>query len=311
MKFSLPLFLFLFLSSCTNLIKDESKNTSDEALSASATNSPGQPAISENITVVSERDMIGSWVGMFEPDTSLEPLQIGESRNWNYNNKITISIDSIVAGTVKGHSVVAGNERPFTGTLERTQSSYRFLVKEPGDDKYDGEFHFTIMPGDSLLKGKWKAYGQIKIPARRYALSKKIFRYNPDYRLEERTQYIDWSRTKKRPGNIEGEEYYEESYFTTTDEVLRYNASGELLTPKQVANMTKADIFILRNSIYARHGYSYKNRQLRAYFDRQSWYMPVKTDIKGELTPLEKQNIELLLRYEKNAQEYYDEFGRG
>jgi hypothetical protein len=93
--------------------------------------------------------------------------------------------------------------------------------------------------------------------------------------------------------------------------VFDFNASVDTLTTKSVANLTKADLFILRNSIYARHGFSFKNRQLRAFFDRQSWYIPVHTDIKADFTPLEKANIALLLRFEKHAAEYYDEFGRG
>ena len=47
------------------------------------------------------------------------------------------------------------------------------------------------------------------------------------------------------------------------------------------------------------------------FFDAQEWYIPVFVDIKSDFTEIEKQNIELLLRYEKNAKEYYDYFGRG
>lgn len=35
------------------------------------------------------------------------------------------------------------------------------------------------------------------------------------------------------------------------------------------------------------------------------------TIIRTDFTELEKQNIKLLLSYEKNAAEYYDSFGRG
>jgi hypothetical protein len=50
---------------------------------------------------------------------------------------------------------------------------------------------------------------------------------------------------------------------------------------------------------------------LRAYFDKQRWYIPISADVKNDFTEIEKKNIELLLRFEKNAKEYYDEFGRG
>ena len=75
--------------------------------------------------------------------------------------------------------------------------------------------------------------------------------------------------------------------------------------------MKRGDIYILRNTIYARHGYSFKYRPLRVFFDKQSWYIPMNTNIKDDFTEIEKQNIKLLLRYEKNAKEYYDSFGRG
>ena len=46
------------------------------------------------------------------------------------------------------------------------------------------------------------------------------------------------------------------------------------------------------------------------YFEQFDWYMPVFGDVKDELTEIEKKNIDLLLRYEQNAEEYYDNFGR-
>ncbi len=96
----------------------------------------------------------------------------------------------------------------------------------------------------------------------------------------------------------------------TSADVYKYNPSTTALTKEQVSNLKKADIFILRNSIYARHGYSFKKQPLRVFFDEQDWYIPISNDVKSELTPLEKQNITLLMRYEKNAKEYYDVFGR-
>ena len=102
-----------------------------------------------------------------------------------------------------------------------------------------------------------------------------------------------------------------ESYFTTTEKVTSVNPSVDLLTEDEVSKLTKADIYVLRNSIYAKHGYSFKKRALRVYFDSHDWYMPVHINIKNELTDIEKKNIKLLLRYEKYAEEYYDEFGRG
>jgi hypothetical protein len=74
--------------------------------------------------------------------------------------------------------------------------------------------------------------------------------------------------------------------------------------------MYKGDLEIIRNAIYARHGYSFKNRKMRYVFDQIDWYNPVHVDIRSDLTDLEKKNIDLLKRYEGHAVTYYDSFGR-
>ncbi len=75
--------------------------------------------------------------------------------------------------------------------------------------------------------------------------------------------------------------------------------------------MYKADLEILRNSIYARHGYSFKNKRIRYVFNHHvDWYIPVSIDVRAKLTPLEVANIDLIKRYEGHADRYYDTFGR-
>ncbi len=38
--------------------------------------------------------------------------------------------------------------------------------------------------------------------------------------------------------------------------------------------------------------------------------MHISTDVRNELTELEKKNIDLIKRYEEHAEKYYDEYGR-
>ena len=88
-------------------------------------------------------------------------------------NNINISIDKITDSLVVGHSVVAGNDRPFEGKVKKVknQNHYIFKVKEPGDNKYDGEFTFEIE--DNQLSGTWIAYKNIEIKKRKYLLNPK------------------------------------------------------------------------------------------------------------------------------------------
>ncbi|TDO22600.1 YARHG domain-containing protein [Pedobacter duraquae] len=267
---------------------------------------PVERKVNHVLQVEYTEDLIGDWVGMFEPDTA---YMKADEEGGSLSHKITISIDQINGTEVKGHSVVAGNYRPFTGTVEDEEKKFVFTVAEPGDDQFDGKFDFTIPKGDSLLIGGWKSYKEIKIPARNYKLNKRFFKYDPQRRLED-FPYVNWKKSKQQEQDYDGEKSMEEAFYSTTEDVRKYNASTQELKREKVANMKKADIYILRNSIFARHGFSFKNKDLMTYFDMQEWYMPVSINIEKNLTALEKKNISLLMKYEKHAEEYYDVFGR-
>ena len=66
----------------------------------------------------------------------------------------------------------------------------------------------------------------------------------------------------------------------------------------------------MRNEIYARHGYSFKDKAMRQVFDTVSWYMPMGIDIRDDLTDIEVQNIDLIYLYESYQEENYDDYGR-
>ncbi len=96
-----------------------------------------------------------------------------------------------------------------------------------------------------------------------------------------------------------------------TEDAIKFNASKTQLRKEDVENMHKGDLEVIRNAIYARHGYSFKNRRMRYLFDRSvDWYMPVSTNVSQQFTALERKNIDLLKRYEQHAASYYDSFGR-
>jgi hypothetical protein len=297
------------LSACEAEIKNDNAEVTEEngTQPGDTVNSPGDTATGDK-GQSGENPSSVFYVGYFEKDTGdyTKDVYVGESLSWNRANKINISIDKIEDGKVEGHSVVAGNNRPFTGTVENVSGVQTFKVREPGSDKYDGSFQFTIR--DSILEGTWRAYNKIDIPKRKYKLTKRQFKYDPNVMLDPNKQYVNWEKPKN--SNASEEEYY--PYFASaTDQVYKINASNKLLSVSDVANLKNGDLVIIRNTIYARHGYSFKQRPLRVFFDAQKWYIPVYADIRDDFTEIEKKNIQLLLRYEKNAKEYYDYFGRG
>jgi hypothetical protein len=313
MKFIYSIFFSLILfASCQEAIKKKPVQKEEPAVvNNSYLNSMEPRNVSNNLIAKDISDLIGYWVGDFDPDENnnlIKDFMDTDKSAWKFYKKLNLSLDSISGDSVFGHSVVSGTRRPLNGNYKKEGNSYLFSLMEPGDDKFDGKFEFKINENDSEIVGTWQAFGKIKVFSRKYTLRKTLFQYNANTELESR--YIDGNKMKENKLMYEDEEYIEESYFSTSATVFDFNSSLKELNSKDVENLSKADIYILRNSIYARHGYSFKSTQLSSYFQEQSWYYPVKTDIKKELSALEKKNIGLLMRYEKNAEEYYDVFGR-
>ena len=255
-------------------------------------------------------DLYGSWVGDFivlERDTTRPEKE-------TYSNKINIIIKKITESTVIGQSVVAGNNRPLTGKMTITKNTVHFILKEPGDDKNDGIFDFEIK-NDTLLTGIWTANNPKKeVTKRKFELLKKEFKYDPNVMLPDTDMYVDYENPKKEKiTDLESEEpmtYVENVYRAASESILTINSSTKKLKESDIKNLKKIDLEILRNTIFARHGFSFKTKTVRQFFDSVEWYIPVSTNVDDQLTSVEKENIVLLKRFEKYAEDNYDSFGR-
>jgi hypothetical protein len=296
----------LCLQSCGgSLIKNKD---ADQTSSTGIKSNVPVPAATDNRIVGDEKDLTGYWVGSFGPDMAPgDSVDNGEGDEEQYNT-INISIDEINGNKVNGNTVIAGKVRFFKCNMKKSGSKFQFTFRGGADEKAAGAFKFSIAKGDSLLKGRWDAGG--KIPAHRFALVKNSFKYNPNWKLAT-GRYADYHKEKIetiKPDSADA--YQQEKIFTTTGDEYKHNASAELLTKDYVANLKKGDLLVLRNSIFARHGYTFKKPLLNLYFSQEPWYVPLNTDVTAELTPIEKQNIALMVPYEKHAKEYYEAFGR-
>ena len=87
-------------------------------------------------------------------------------------------------------------------------------------------------------------------------------------------------------------------------------ASQRLLTDEDVKNLSQYALRIMRNEIYARHGYIFQNTEMKDYFSTQAWYSPLYNDVNSMLSAIEKSNIELIKRYEKYVGENGNDFYR-
>lgn len=90
-------------------------------------------------------------------------------------------------------------------------------------------------------------------------------------------------------------------YNVTPTPATRYVYNGFIFPDSDIRKLTSADLTYLskeqlkigRNEIYARHGHIFQTKDMQAYFAKQSWYRenPYFT---GTLTDIETYNIELI-----------------
>lgn len=248
-------FFFLPIAVVSLLVFQRTATSEPPPAPAVVLRDPGPAQLDDAPKYDASRDgIMGYYVGSFGP------------------NKITIRIEKAVGDSVLGFSVVAGNERAFSGRLERRGPYFFVTVNEPGDAPHDGRFEFLAAPKDGTLTGTWVAYDK-GIASIQFSLKRRDFKYA--------------ATSGKYP-----------------------QASTRLLKTRDVENIQPDRLRVMRNEIYARHGYSFKMKDMRNYFDAQGWYMPMATNVSTRLTATEQQNETLIKRYEQYGAEYYDSFGR-
>ena len=187
-------------------------------------------------------------------------------------NKITVCLQNLVGETLNGYSVVAGNERAFSGSLVPNDGAFELHAREPGNHPEDGKFVFVYHPDTRRLSGSWTPNNP-KLAAKTFDLPRRNYRYDP------------------KVGTFP-------------------QSSTRALKVADVENVQPVSLRIMRNEIYARHGYSFRMRDMREYFDGMVWYMPVSNDVTGKLTAVEIKNEKLIKRYEAYGKEFYDSYGR-
>jgi hypothetical protein len=256
------------------------------------------------------QNLYGNWVGNFivsENDSLVDETE------YVLSNKLNLIIKKIENNKVYGQSIVAGNSRPLVGNFIDNNGEIRITLNEPGDKKDDGRFVFTIR-GRSL-EGKWfVANKKFPIWEREYTLTKQPFKYNPKLMLPEEGEYVDWysNRVDSTKEVVDGVEqtYYDATYRSASDIITKLNASTTLLNESDLKNLKKLELEIIRNTIFARHGYTFKKKSFRQFFDPIDWYIPITDNVSNKLTLLEQKNILLLNRFQKYAEDNYDSFGR-
>lgn len=71
-----------------------------------------------------------------------------------------------------------------------------------------------------------------------------------------------------------------------------------LIAIEQIENKNLGDLRIMRNEIFAKHGYIFNSQDLKDYFSKFDWYKPKYKDVKSLLTETDKINIATIQKAE-------------
>ncbi|HEX8283874.1 MAG TPA: protein kinase [Pyrinomonadaceae bacterium] len=75
---------------------------------------------------------------------------------------------------------------------------------------------------------------------------------------------------------------------------------GSLLSPSDLSGVSPAYLVRLRNTVYARHGRTFSDNDLRQYFQSRAWYKPSADYDDDQLTTNDRANADLLKAFEEN-----------
>lgn len=100
--------------------------------------------------------------------------------------------------------------------------------------------------------------------------------------------------------------YAKKDYIETYSEIIRlckqhfqtYNAE-QLITRNNIKHISLDEIRLMRNEIYARKGYTFKDQNLQEYFENKDWYHKSATNEKIKLNDIEQKNVVFLKKIEK------------
>lgn len=71
-----------------------------------------------------------------------------------------------------------------------------------------------------------------------------------------------------------------------------------LIEEERLCHLNREELSILRNAVFAKHGYIFRTAKFKEIFSSYGWYRPAHDDVSGMLTWIDLKNIEMIRTYE-------------
>jgi YARHG domain-containing protein len=174
-------------------------------------------------------------------------------------------------------------------------------------DKATGE-KITFLPHEKTVKGLIESQNHYSFgrefdsPVNVIIINEKAYYYERvenglDIFISEKDEYGDWQKNEKQ-NTLEKIEWFNLSNNEKLNGKFQF-ASTQLLIDNVLYKYKPNQLKIMRNEIFARHGYIFKTNEMNEYFKSQDWYEPTGGNIGEKLSEIEKLNVKLIKRYEE------------
>lgn len=178
--------------------------------------------------------------------------------------RIGVFIESIQQGKVTGYSLLGATRQGFKGTVKADgANTYKLQLTETGSPATAGIFELTLDISSNTVEGTWQS-SQANVKPKFFSLSKQQCSYRPN-----------------------AGDYPESSTRLLKDSDLQ---------------VSRQQLQFMRNEIFARHNYSFSNKEVAAYYAEADWYIPCSLDVSSQLTKIEKENIRRIQLMEPYAE---------
>ena len=81
----------------------------------------------------------------------------------------------------------------------------------------------------------------------------------------------------------------------------KYPTNKQIITEEELDMMSRSDIKIIYNEIYARHGMTFNDDELIDYFEMQQWYIPTEISekaVEAKFSDIEDKNRDIIYKYQ-------------
>lgn len=127
---------------------------------------------------------------------------------------------------------------------------------------------------------------------------------NSENDIEENEVVVD--AIKGETADIADDEEYNEAEYELYDEntpqthTVRYlyPSDKRIITESELNAMSQNEIALIRNEIYAKHGYIFQTEPYKSYFNAKEWYTPDPYFDVSEFNAIETANKDRIIEYE-------------